>query len=215
MKIRYLGHSCFQLIAKNGTSIITDPYTKVGYELPDGLWTDIVTVSHGHFDHNYTQAMHGNVVINKAGEYSFNQVRITGIDSWHDEKQGVLRGANVIFKIKMDGIVVCHLGDLGEPFQEDFLKKIGEVDVLLLPIGGTYTIDSKQAKTYADKIAPKKIIPMHYRPADGTLDITDADEFLSQYKVEEIRKVPQGEILLDAETLDGSEKVVFMERMKA
>ena len=79
MKIRYLGHSCFQLTTKEGTCILTDPYTKVGYELPAGLWADIVTVSHGHFDHNCTQAIRNGVEIAKSGEYRFNHIKIVGI----------------------------------------------------------------------------------------------------------------------------------------
>lgn len=214
MKIRYLGHSCFQITAKSGTTILTDPYTKVGYELPMNLWTDIITVSHAHFDHNYTQATHGKVVINKTGKYSFNHVHITGIKSWHDEQQGALRGENIIFKMKIDGMTVCHLGDLGEPCTAELLEAIGNVDILLLPIGGTYTIDAMQAKEYADRLAPKKIIPMHFRPTDGTLDIAMENDFLTLYQAEEIEKVSNGEIHFELENLDTGKKIIFMERVK-
>ena len=215
MKIRYLGHSCFQLTAKDGTCVLTDPYTKVGYELPAGLWADVVTVSHEHFDHNYTQAVHSGVVITQTGEYHFNGVKIKGIDSWHDEKQGVLRGANIIYKIRMDGVTICHLGDLGQPCSEELLQQIGDVDVLLLPVGGTYTIDAAGAKAYADGIAPKKLIPMHYKPTDGMLDITSAEPFLMLYKEEDILCVPSGEIAVEAEDLDKAFKIIYMERRKS
>ncbi len=215
MKIRYFGHSCFQIVGENGTCIITDPYTKVGYELPAGLWADVVTVSHGHFDHNYVQAVRNGTVIAKSSEYRFNHTKITGIDCWHDEKEGALRGANIIFKIKMDGITLCHLGDLGEPCSVELLQKIGDVDVLLLPVGGTYTIDAAGAKAYADGIAPKKIIPMHYKPADGELDIASAQPFLALYSEQEIKRVSCGEINMDTDDLDCGEKIIYMERVKS
>ncbi len=215
MKIRYLGHSCFQLTSKDGTCVITDPYTKVGYELPSGLWADVVTVSHGHFDHNYTQAVPSGVVIAQTGEYRFKGIKIKGIDSWHDEEQGALRGGNIIYKIKIDGIMVCHLGDLGQPCSAELLQKIGDVDVLLLPVGGTYTVDAAGAKAYADGIAPKTIIPMHYKPTDGKLDITSADPFLAQYNKENILRVPSGEIAVETETLGKDFKIIYMERKQS
>ena len=214
MKIRYLGHSCFQLTSQNGTCVVTDPYTKVGYELPKHLWADLITVSHGHFDHNYTQALGNEPIIDKAGKYSFNHVRITGIDSWHDEKQGALRGGNVIYKIRMDGITFCHLGDVGEPCLAELVEKIGDVDILLVPVGGTYTVDALGAKAYADAIHPKKVIPMHYKPTDGKMDITSAEPFLALYNSEEIKRVPSGELEISLSDLDGGEKIIYMERVK-
>ena len=215
MKIRYLGHSCFQLIAEDGTCILTDPYTNVGYELPKGLWADVVTVSHGHFDHNCVQAVQSGAVIAKTGEYRYKNVKIVGIDSWHDEKQGTLRGGNIIYKIKIDGITVCHLGDLGEPCSAELIEKIGSVDVLLLPVGGTYTVDAEEAKAYADAIAPKKIIPMHYKPMDGTIDITAATPFLALYNEDEIARVPSGETAITSETIGDGKQIIYMERVKS
>ena len=215
MKIRYLGHSCFQLISNDGMCVVTDPYTKVGYELPSRLWADVVTVSHGHFDHNYTQGLHSGVVISQSGEYRFKNLKITGINSWHDEKQGALRGPNVIFKIKIDGITICHLGDLGEPCREQILKQIGGVDVLLLPVGGTYTVNALAAKAYADGILPKKIIPMHYRPTDGKLDIATAEPFLSLYNQNDTVKVLSGELVLDEKDLSEGARIIYMERVKS
>ena len=214
MKIRYLGHSCFQLISSDGTCVVTDPYTKVGYELPSRLWADVVTVSHGHFDHNYAQGVRSGSVIAQTGEYHFKNVKITGIGSWHDEKQGALRGANVIFKIEIDGIIFCHLGDIGQPCTDALLKQIGEVDVLLLPVGGTYTIDAVEAKAYADGIAPKTIIPMHYKPTDGKIDIATAEPFLGLYSEQDVLKVLSGEVVLDKNAVKDSTKIIYMERVK-
>ena len=128
---------------------------------------------------------------------------------------GRLRGNNVIFKFDIDGIIFCHLGDLGEPCSTELLEKIGKVDVLLIPIGGTYTIDAAQAYEYAQKIAPKVVIPMHYKPLDGALDISSADEFLSFYNEKQIRHIRKGEHALSLDKLTEETLILYMERVKA
>ena len=213
MKIRYLGHSCFQLINESGTVLITDPYQGVGYELPKKLRADIVTVSHDHFDHNYVGAIDGSPEwIQGEGVGECENIQLTGIKTWHDPLEGKLRGKNTVYKIQTDGIIFCHMGDIGEACTDDICEKIGKVDVLFLPIGGTYTIDAEQAKTYVDMLQPKIVIPMHYRPSDGKLDIDGADKFLLQYAEEEILRI-NGEISLSKEEIDNpSQKIIFMER---
>ena len=179
MQIEYLGHASFLITTENGIKIVTDPYQGVGYELPSDLQADIVTVSHGHFDHNYTAAVKGKpMLIDCVGKQRAGGIDFYGEHTFHDPKQGKLRGDNVVFSFTVDGIRSCHLGDLGEAYNEEIVKKIGSVDVLFIPIGGTYTIDAKQAKAYIEAIAPKIAIPMHYRPIDGCLDIASADGFL-------------------------------------
>ena len=170
MKIRYLGHSCFEFTMGNEVKVVTDPYTKVGYELVAGLTADVVTVSHSHFDHNYTQAVDCKLVLTDAGAQSIQGIEFLGVNSYHDSKRGALRGKNVIFKMKLDGITVCHMGDIGEECTKEMVEKIGKIDVLLIPVGGTYTVDALGAKKYADALQPKVIIPMHYKPEDGALD---------------------------------------------
>lgn len=183
MQIEYFGHSCFRITSENGISVVTDPYTGVGYELPKNLSADIVTVSHGHFDHNYAEGVHGyQTLLNQTGKYLVNGIEFEGILTYHDEQEGKLRGKNIIFKMTIDGKTVCHLGDLGEACSTETVEKIGKADILLLPIGGTYTIDAKQAFEYVAKIKPKIVIPMHYKPLDGQLDITDAKSFLSLFE---------------------------------
>lgn len=212
MKIEYLGHSCFRIISENGVSVLTDPYKKVGYELPLGLQADVVTVSHAHFDHNNVEAISAKNVADKAERYAFSGIELDGIESFHDEKQGSLRGKNVIFKIRMDGAEICHLGDLGEAYSEELAKAIGKPDVLLIPIGGTYTITALEAKQYMERIAPKITIPMHYRPKDGSIDIMGAEEFLKLFPKESIVSV-KGEICLKREELlENAQRIIFMER---
>ena len=212
MKIEYLGHSCFCLTTENGIKILTDPYTQVGYSLPKGLTVDIVTVSHGHFDHNYLEGVKAKKVVKDTLLYKENGVRIEGISTFHDEKQGALRGKNTIYKIYADGLTVCHLGDLGEKYSETLKNLIGKMDICLIPVGGTYTINAKEAMEYVEKTNPHVVIPMHYRPKDGALDITDAQPFLRLWN-KEVQNCLYGEIVLKKDDLQDREtKLVYMER---
>ena len=213
MKVEYFGHSCFRIETESGVKILTDPYTKVGYELPKGLNADIVCVSHGHFDHNYVQAVQGNPqIVDAEGEYEIQGVKIEGIATWHDPKQGALRGKNIIFKIQVDGVTFCHFGDLGEEYSDKFEKILKNTDVWMIPIGGTYTIDAEQAKTYIEKCSPKAVIPMHYLPSDGTLDIAPAEVFLEMMKDYPIATYPLGEMQLNQENLSDNMEIFYMER---
>ena len=214
MKIQYLGHSCFYFESNTGVSVLTDPYTKVGYELPSGLQADVVLTSHGHFDHNYVQVVSTECIVKEAGDRERFGVQIKGIDSFHDPLLGALRGKNVIFKFALDGITFCHLGDLGEPCSEELLARIGKVDVLLIPVGGTYTIDATQAHEYVQKIAPKAVIPMHYKPSDGALDITSADEFLSFYDEKRVQRIVNGEMELSLDNFTEETLILYLERVR-
>lgn len=216
MKIEYLGHSCFRIQTESGITIITDPYTKVGYELPNDLTADIVCVSHAHFDHNYVEAINGNpVIIDKEGEYAVHGVKIVGTHTWHDPKQGALRGKNIIFKLQIDGVTICHFGDLGEAYSDKIAKILFGTDVWLIPVGGTYTIDAAQAKEYIDKCKPKAVIPMHYLPKDGALDIKDANVFLQMTNKYPIIEHFSGSLCLSKEDLtEDQTKILYMERIK-
>ena len=186
MKIQYLGHSCFKLTESTGTTIITDPYKGIGYELPKGLKADAVTVSHSHFDHNHVKAIGGHPrVLDKEGFYELPGVEITGIKSYHDNQGGRQRGENIIYKFRMDGLEVCHLGDLGEECSSELLEMILPVNILLIPVGGTYTVDAELAKEYVDRIMPEIVIPMHYKTRSLNLDLDKADAFLDLFDDEE------------------------------
>lgn len=210
MTIRYLGHACFEFTSKDGIKIITDPYTQVGYELSDGLCADLLIISHAHFDHNYAQAVKCKVVLNEAKKYSFDGVEIEGIESYHDTEMGALRGKNIIYKIILDGITLCHMGDIGEECSDALVAQVGKVDVLLIPVGGTYTVDAKGAKAYIDKICPKAVIPMHYKPQDGALDIAGIQPFLDLFEDVSVKNVLDGVIKIDASTSG----IIYMERVK-
>ena len=215
INVQYHGHSCFRIQFGDGLTVITDPYTKVGYELPKGLQADVVTVSHGHFDHNYVAAISCETILTTAAPCRMNGVTFEGITTYHDPEQGKLRGLNTVFKFSGEGITICHLGDLGEACSQALLDEIGKVDVLLIPVGGTYTIDAKQAREYIDKIAPKIAIPMHYRPIDGALDIAESKAFLDL--VSDLKRMDflNGEAVINRDLLTNDKTQIFyLERMR-
>lgn len=216
MKIEYLGHSCFCMQDEKGRKIITDPYTNVGYELPLGLEADIVTTSHGHFDHNYTEAIGGvPCVFHQEGNYEHDGVKIVGKHTWHDPERGTLRGDNVMFRFTIDGVDICHFGDLGEEYSKEIEEFLDGADVWLIPVGGRYTIDARQAAEYIRRGNPKLVIPMHYRPNDGSLDIATIDRFLQCVDSRSVIHCPNGEYLFtEADLTDGEKKIIYMERKK-
>lgn len=216
MKIQYLGHSCFKLTESTGTTIVTDPYKGIGYELPKGIRANAVTVSHGHYDHNNVKAIDGGaVVIDKEGSYDLLGVEISAIKSYHDAEGGALRGENLIFKFRMDGLDICHLGDLGEECSAELIEMLLPVNILLIPVGGTYTIDAEKAKEYVDRIMPEIVIPMHYKTRSLNIDIDKADEFLSQFEDEETERSKTDTLEFSREDLkEKSTKIILMERTR-
>ncbi len=167
MEIVYLGHSCFRLKGKNAV-VITDPYDSemVGLKL-SRQQADIVTVSHAHPDHNYLEAVKPKgdvplVVFDTPGEFESRGVDVRGWRTFHDDKQGELRGGNVIFLIEIEGVNVAHLGDLGHVPSDEIIEQLGDVGVLLIPVGGHYTINPTTAMSVIKKIDPRVVVPMHY-----------------------------------------------------
>ena len=179
MKLKWYGHSCFGMTFANGTTLITDPFDDtVGYPLCTAR-ADAVLSSHDHFDHNHIQSVAGNPkLINTPGAHEINGVRITGTHSFHDPEQGTLRGENVIFVVEADGLRIAHLGDLGHMPNEEQLKAISGVDVMLIPIGGTYTITTPQAVEVIAQAKPRTAIAMHFKNDYCGFPITDASEFI-------------------------------------
>lgn len=219
MKIRYLGHSGFLLTESTGTSIVTDPYGDIGFDMPN-VSADVVTVSHSHYDHNNIAAVKGNpVVIDKEGNYDIGGVGISAIKSFHDSEGGKRRGKNLIFKFRMDGLEICHLGDLGEECSSALIEAILPVHVLLIPVGGKYTIDAEQAKEYVDRIMPSIVIPMHYKTKGLDLDIDKVDEFAGLFEEnadeEQVEQFDGEELELFRDDItEETTKIIIMERWK-
>ncbi|HCP59970.1 MAG TPA: MBL fold metallo-hydrolase [Dehalococcoidia bacterium] len=181
MKIKYLGHASFIITSDTGVRIITDPY-ETSPDLTYGEITesaDVVTVSHGHFDHCNVAAVKGNPeVVRGAVAREVKGIRFKAIPTYHDDAGGRLRGSNTIFCFEMDGIRVCHLGDLGHLLDDRQVAEIGTVDILLIPVGGYYTIDARVASEVCNQLKPRIIIPMHYRTEKGIPGIAGVDDFL-------------------------------------
>ena len=215
MKIRYLGHSCFSLTESTGTTVVCDPFGDVGFSMPR-VRADVVTVSHDHYDHNNTASVSGSpVVLNEECQEEIEGVSITGIKSYHDDEEGGKRGKNLIFKFRLDGVEVCHLGDLGEDRSSSLIETLLPVHVLMIPVGGKYTIDSEQAKEYVDRIMPSIVIPMHYKTKGLDLDIDKPDSFLDMFDEEEVEYLEDSEIELTRDDLtEDVTKVILMERSR-
>lgn len=181
MKIIWLGHASF-LIEAGSNRIITDPYDEAtGYRIPD-VSADLVTISHGHHDHNSLEWVLGKPqVVSALGRTQFRDIEIFGISSFHDQENGRLRGDNTIFVIKAEGLVVCHLGDLGHLLNNDQLEAIGKVDVLLVPVGGTYTITAREAVELVEAMKPRVTIPMHFKTPPCTVKLVPAEDFTRYY----------------------------------
>jgi len=217
MKIKYLGHSCFLLTESTGTTVVCDPYDeKVGYEMPD-VNADAVTVSHHHYDHDNVAKVGGNpMVIDTETCCELEGVEINSIKSFHDETRGKKRGENIIFKYRMDGIDVCHLGDLGEACSADLIEMILPVNVLFIPVGGKYTIDAAMAKEYVERIMPDVVIPMHYKTKSSKIDVDKVDEFLElcdeEYMEVEIKEDCEIEFFRDDFDDGDTTKIIVLKR---
>lgn len=214
MNITWYGHSCFLLQSDAGVGILTDPCDPAtGYTLHD-IPADAITISHDHHDHNYAAAAAGNpVIITSPGTHSVHGVTITGFSSWHDDAQGQARGANILFLIEIDGVRVLHLGDLGHLLDEDTVKAIGKVDVLLCPIGGKYTIDAEQAVETAELIQPRVFIPMHYATPSLQFSVAGLDEWAKRVKDRNVHRLNSNTCSISPETL-GEKRILILNYRK-
>lgn len=179
MRIKWLGHSCFKMSNKKGIRVLTDPFDdNVGYKLPT-VETDIITMSHGHYDHNFVDCVMGNFeIVNKIGNFYVKDIPIKGVHTCHDEENGQKRGDNTAYIYEMDGVKVCHLGDLGHLLSPEQIDMIGEVDVLLIPVGGVYTIDAEKAVQVVYQLKPSVVIPMHYKTPALKFQLDPIDKFI-------------------------------------
>ena len=209
MKIKWLGHSCFLITSSTGVRILTDPFDEtVGYKVPEAE-ADIVTTSHDHFDHNYVKAVKGEYVhINTSGRHNVKGIDILGVDTFHDEAGGSKRGSNVVFTYLVDGMKICHLGDLGHILTEEQLNQIGRVDILLLPVGGTFTIDYREASELAGKMNPRLIIPMHFKTPVMSFNIDGVDKFVAGK--DSVESIDENELEITPGSFDTLARIVVL-----
>lgn len=215
MDITFLGHSSFRIKSKTAI-LITDPFDSemVGLKFKK-TEADIVTVSHDHKDHNKTDLVENvKMVIDAPGEYEINEVSIIGYPTYHDEKDGEKRGRNTIFLIEAEGIKVLHMGDIGHTLDKKLVEAFGDVDVLMIPVGGEYTVDAKKAIEITNEIEPSYVLPMHYQmeglKKETFEKLVGVDDYLKGcgYDVEKLDKLNLKKELIDLETT----KVVVLSR---
>lgn len=211
MNIKWYGHSCFLLTSANGVRVLCDPYSpEVGTNLED-IEADIVTVSHHHFDHDCISVVGGEyILVDKCERIEHEGIIIEGINTFHDTEGGAKRGTNIMFKITMDGMSVLHCGDLGHTLDAETIERVGNVDVLLVPIGGTYTLDYIGARAVANQLKQKVVIPMHYKTPNCKLDeLAPIDAFISHVANCAIHRLNQSEASLYPATL-GEDRVLVL-----
>ena len=209
MKIKWLGHACFLFTSEDGTKVLTDPFDDhVGYKLPE-VEADIVTTSHDHYDHNAVDVVKGNFThIKQPGTFEEKGIKITGISTFHDDAQGSKRGSNIIYVYEIDGIRICHCGDLGHLLSREQIDKIGEIDVLLLPIGGVYTINAAQACEVMESLNPVLTIPMHFQTPVLKFPLGTVDEFIAAAGGGE--RVDQQEIEITKDGLSNYSDIIIL-----
>jgi len=212
MKLQWFGQSCFYLTSSAGTRVLMDPCARwMGYKMPQ-VEAEGVTTSHHHYDHHYLQMAEGNFShIDQPGTNQVKDISVHGTLAWHDALQGARRGQNIIFNFGVDGLNVCHLGDLGHLLTPEQVADIGKVDVLLLPVGGAFAISIAGAVEVGKQLQAAITIPMHYRtPALGLLGIFFAplDKFISMAG-QPVREMP--ELSLEEPTLVDLSGIVVLQ----
>ena len=211
MKVKWLGHASFLITSEEGTRIITDPYATgmgISYgEIKEAA--DIVMVSHEHGDHNNAAAVSGSPqVVKGAGVQEAKGIQFKGIASFHDDAEGSQRGPNTIFCFTVDDVKLCHLGDLGHHLSEQQIADISDVDVLLIPVGGFFTIDAAVATQTTEKLKPRVVIPMHYSTDKCAYPISGVDDFLKGKA--NVKRMDASEVELTKSELPSAAEIVVL-----
>ena len=210
MQIVWKGQACFSIAITRGkqepVKILIDPFEEsLGLKLPSQE-ADIVLVTHSHFDHNNVKVVEGDpFIIDSPGEYEVKSVFVQGIATFHDDVEGKERGLNTVYTITAEGITLCHMGDFGQKeLTPEQVEKIGQVHVLLIPVGGTYTINGREAGKIISQIEPKIIIPMHYALPKLKPNLAKVDEFLQAMGKKGLE--PQAKLSLKARDVAGEKE---------
>ena len=191
MDITWLGHACFRIRGKQAT-IVTDPYSpELGYS-SGKLTANIITVSHQHPGHSYVKGIGGEPkIVAGAGEYEISGILIIGIDTFHDGERGKNKGKNTIYLMEIDEVSVCHLGDLGHMLTAEQVEELGNIDVLLLPVGGVSTITAPIATEVVRGLEPKVVIPMHYKTPVIKRELEPVERFLKEMGLNQVNSQPK------------------------
>jgi L-ascorbate metabolism protein UlaG (beta-lactamase superfamily) len=208
MEITWYGRACFRLKGREAT-VITDPCPPPTGFVAGKHEVDLLTISHSHPDHAYTRSITADLTLTRPGEYEHRNLLVTGIRTFHDGARGAERGENVIFAVEIDGVHVCHLGDLGHLLTEEQLAELGPIDVLLVPAGGNFTITPAEAAEVVAQISPKIVIPMHFATDGASADLLGPERFLHELAVSEPIRQPKA--VVHASSLPEETQVVLLE----
>jgi L-ascorbate metabolism protein UlaG (beta-lactamase superfamily) len=188
MRIRWHGHACFEF-SDSTNSVLTDPHDgkSIGIKPPNSK-AGIVLVSHDHFDHNALRVIKNerSVLFAENGKHCIKGIDIEGLPTYHDESNGTVRGMNTMYKFTMDGITVCHCGDLGCIPSKEVLEALKDVDIIFVPTGEVFTLSLKKLDEFLALIEPKIIVPMHYRVGGLTIPLKTLDDYLDRVSSENV-----------------------------
>jgi len=188
MDIFWLGHSCFRIKSKEAIIIMDPCHSDTGYDI-GVMKADIVTTSHDHPGHSYLQAIEGEYrTLNRPGEFELKNVFITGSSTFHDASSGKERGKNTAFIFEIDGLKLCHLGDIGHVPADDLKENLNEIDIMLIPVGGISTIGSSTAAEIVRRFSPRVVIPMHYKTPKLKRDLDSVDKFLKEVGAKDMER---------------------------
>ncbi|MCH8200589.1 MAG: MBL fold metallo-hydrolase [Chloroflexi bacterium] len=209
MEIVWLGHSSFRIRAREAT-VITDPCPpSTGYTIGKPT-ADVVSLSHAHDDHTYLKAVAGKpIVVDGPGEYEISGAFLTAIPTYHDGEKGGERGKNLVFVIEMEGIKICHLGDLGHVPTADQAEGMTGADVLMIPVGGDSTIDGAKAAEIVPTLDARIVIPMHYKTPVSKGDLESADRFLKEMQATAVQAQPK--LSLSYNTVPSDTQVILLD----
>jgi L-ascorbate metabolism protein UlaG (beta-lactamase superfamily) len=225
VKIRWHGQSFFEIISSKGTRIVTDPHNLDAFPVPPNIKADVITMSHIHNDHSFVSSVQnyqkahvlagwvrrGQKLDWNTIDEQFRDVHIKTVGTYHDDSNGGERGKNTVFIFDLDGMRIVHLGDLGHQLNDAQLKAIGKVDVLMIPVGGVFTINGEEAQKVVEQIKPRKyILPMHY----GTKNLENLqtpEEFLEDQKPENIKRLKTNELVVRPDFHPKEPVIVFLD----
>lgn len=208
MDVTWLGHGCFRLRGRNA-AVVTDPYPPaIGLKL-SRMDADLVTVSHDHENHSYTQVVREAYEIRGPGEYEVAGVYVIGVPAFHDSEKGAKRGKNTIYLIEIDDVRICHLGDLGHALGDAEAEAVSSADVLLVPVGGRTAINAAEAAEVVRQIEPRYVVPMHYAIPGIKLELDPVDRFLKEMAV--ASSEPQPKLSVQKSSGEYETKVVVLE----
>ena len=215
MKIQWLGHSMFRITTSSGVRIVIDPYQPGGFSgaLGYGAYkepAEVVLMSHDHADHGYSKGIAGNPILLKGpGKFVAAGIEFQGVDTFHDRSKGAERGRNTVFCFSADGVKVCHLGDLGHVLTNEQAAMIGAVDVLLTPVGGTYSIGPDEASKVMEQLSAKIVIPMHFKTSKIAFPIEPVESFLEGKP--NVERLDSSEIEISADEIGSGQRIIVLQ----